>query len=143
MSEYAEAASPQLSWGAVPNTRSYAVIMEDPDAKPLAPIVHWLIWNIPGSLTQLAQGVQKQGRLSDPDGVLQGRNTRGSLGYTGPHPPIGELEHHYHIEVFALDTIPAVPAGADRDSLLSQMNGHVVAKGEIIGRYAQANNPPP
>jgi Raf kinase inhibitor-like YbhB/YbcL family protein len=143
MSEYAEAASPQLSWTSLPNARSYAVIMEDPDAKPAAPIVHWIIWNIPASLTQLPQGVQKQGRLSEPDGVLQGRNTRGSLGYTGPHAPIGDAEHHYHIQVFALDTVPAVPAGADRDSLLSQMNGHVLAKGELVGRYAQAGNPSP
>jgi Raf kinase inhibitor-like YbhB/YbcL family protein len=143
MSEYAEAASPQISWSALSNARSYAVIMEDPDAKPLAPIVHWLIWNIPGSLTQLPQGVQKQGRLSDPDGVMQGRNTRGSLGYTGPHAPIGEAPHHYHIQVFALDADLAAPPGSDRDTVLMQMNGHVIAKGEIVGLYSQSSNPAP
>ena len=142
-SEYAEAASPQLSWERVPNARSYAVIMEDPDAKPSAPIVHWIIWNIPAPLTQLPQGVQKQGRLSDPDGILQGRNTCGSLGYTGPHAPIGDAEHHYHIQVFALDDMLSVPAGADRDALLAQMDGHVIVKGELVGRYAQASNPAP
>jgi Raf kinase inhibitor-like YbhB/YbcL family protein len=142
-SEYAEAASPQLSWSAVPNAHSYVVIMEDPDAKPLAPIVHWLMWSIPATVTRLPQGVQKQGRLSDPEGILQGRNTRGSLGYTGPHAPIGESEHHYHIQVFALDGGLSVPPGADRDTLLAQMSGHVIAKGELVGRYAQASNPPP
>jgi Raf kinase inhibitor-like YbhB/YbcL family protein len=143
MSEYAEAASPQLTWSAVPNARSYALIMEDPDAKPLAPIVHWVMWNIPASLTQLPQGVQKQGRLSDPDGILQGRNTRGSLGYTGPHAPVGEPEHHYHIQVFALDGMLTAPAGGDRDTLLAQMSGHVIAKGELVGLYSQTSNPPP
>jgi Raf kinase inhibitor-like YbhB/YbcL family protein len=143
MSEYAEAASPQLTWAAAARGRSYAIIMEDPDAKPLAPIVHWLIWNIPASITQLPQGVQKQGRLSDPDGILQGRNTRGSLGYTGPHAPVGEADHHYHIQVFALDTLLNAPAGSDRDAVLAQMSGHVIAKGEIIGLYSQTANPPP
>jgi Raf kinase inhibitor-like YbhB/YbcL family protein len=143
LSEYAEAASPQLTWSAVPNARSYVVIMEDPDAKPLAPIVHWLIWNIPASLTQLPQGIQKQGRLSDPEGILQGRNTRGSLGYTGPHAPVGDTEHHYHVQVFALDDALSVPAGGNRDMMLAQMDGHVIAKGELVGRYAQTTNPPP
>jgi Raf kinase inhibitor-like YbhB/YbcL family protein len=143
VSEYAEAASPQLAWSAVANAKSYVVIMEDPDAKPQAPIVHWVIWDIPASLTQLPQGIQKQGRLSDPVGVLQGRNTRGSLGYTGPHAPVGDPEHHYHIQVFALDGALDVPAGSDRDVLLSRMDGHVIAKGELVGRYAQASNPAP
>jgi Raf kinase inhibitor-like YbhB/YbcL family protein len=142
-SEYAEAASPALAWTPLANARSYAVIMEDPDAKPFAPIVHWIVWNIPASITQLPQGIQKQARLSDPDGVLQGRNTRGSVGYYGPRPPVGEAEHHYHIQVFALDTTIDVPGGSDRDTLLSQMKGHVVAKGELEGRYAQATNPAP
>jgi Raf kinase inhibitor-like YbhB/YbcL family protein len=142
-SEYAEAASPQLTWSAVPNARSYAVIMEDPDATPQAPVVHWVMWNIPTSLTHLPQGVQKQGRLSDPAGVLQGRNTRGSLGYTGPHAPVGDPEHHYHLQIFALDGTVDVPAGSDRDTLLSKMAGHVIAQGELIGRYTQASNPAP
>jgi Raf kinase inhibitor-like YbhB/YbcL family protein len=142
-SEYAESASPALAWTTVPNARSYAVIMEDPDAKPQSPIVHWVIWNIPASITQLPQGVQKQARLTDPDGVLQGRNTRGSVGYSGPHAPVGDPEHHYHIQVFALDVALNVPGGSDRDSVLAQMRGHVVAKGELVGRYAQAGNPAP
>jgi Raf kinase inhibitor-like YbhB/YbcL family protein len=143
VSEYAEAASPQVTWTSVAGARSYALMMEDPDAKPSAPIVHWVMWNIPASLTQLPQGVQKQGRLSDPEGVLQGRNTRGSLGYTGPHAPVGDPDHYYHIEVFALDGSLPVPAGSSRDAVLAQMQGHVIAKGELVGRYSQASNPAP
>jgi Raf kinase inhibitor-like YbhB/YbcL family protein len=117
--------------------------MEDPDAKPQTPIVHWLIWNIPASITQLSQGIQKQARLSEPDGIFQGRNTRGSVGYTGPHAPVGDPVHRYHIQVFALDTALDLPGGSDRDALLSKMSGHVIAKGEIVGLYSQANNPSP
>jgi Raf kinase inhibitor-like YbhB/YbcL family protein len=143
LSEYAESASPQLAWTPATQARSYVVIMEDPDAKPQAPIVHWLIWNIPASITQLSQGTQKQARLSEPDGILQGRNTRGSVGYTGPHAPVGDPAHHYHIQVFALDAVLDLPGGSDRDTLLAKMSGHVIAKGELVGLYSQAKNPAP
>jgi Raf kinase inhibitor-like YbhB/YbcL family protein len=142
-SEYAESASPALAWSAVAHAATYAVIMEDPDAKPQAPVVHWIIWNIPAVLNQLPQGVQKQARLTEPDGVLQGRNTRGSLGYSGPHAPVGDPVHHYHIQVFALDAAPDAPGGSDRDTLISKMKGHVIAKGELVGLYSQAANPAP
>jgi Raf kinase inhibitor-like YbhB/YbcL family protein len=143
LSEYAEAASPQLAWTAAAKAQSYVVIMEDPDAKPQAPIVHWLMWNIPASIRQLPQGIQKQARLSDPDGILQGRNTRGSVGYTGPHAPVGDPVHHYHVQVFALDIALDLPGGSDRDTLLAKMKGHVLGKGELVGLYSQANNPAP
>jgi Raf kinase inhibitor-like YbhB/YbcL family protein len=143
LSEYAESASPQLTWTSIANARSYVVIMEDPDAKPQAPVVHWLIWDIPGSMTQLPQGVQKQARLTEPDGVFQGRNTRGSVGYSGPHAPVGDTPHHYYVQVFALDTMLDLSGGSDRDALLSKMTGHVIAKGELIGLYSQATNPAP
>jgi Raf kinase inhibitor-like YbhB/YbcL family protein len=143
LTEYAESASPQLAWTAVPRAMTYVVIMEDPDAKPQAPVVHWTMWNIPGSRTQLAQGIQKQARLTEPEGVLQGRNTRGSVGYSGPHAPVGDPVHHYHIQVFALDASLDAPGGSDRDTLLMKMNGHVIAKGELVGLYRQAANPAP
>jgi len=140
-SEYADGVSPALSWKAMPNAKSYAIVMEDPDAKPVTPFVHWLAWNIPGAVTSLPEGVQEQPRLTDPDGVLQGRNTRGSLGYYGPKPPVGEAAHHYHFQVYALDAMLDVPFGADRDTLLKAMQGHVIGKGEIVGRYAQKQKP--
>jgi len=140
-SEYADGVSPALSWKAVPNAKSYAIIMEDPDSKPVTPTVHWLAWNIPGTITSVPEGVQEQPRLSDPDGVLQGRNTRGSMGYYGPKPPVGEPAHHYHFQVYALDTMLDVPFGSDRDTLLKAMQGHVIGKGEIVGKYGQKQKP--
>jgi len=141
-SEYADGVSPALAWSAVPNAQSYAIIMEDPDAKPALPFVHWVAWNIPAGVTRLPEGVQEQPRLTEPEGVLQGRNTRGSTGYYGPRPPVGEAAHHYHFQVFALDTQLDVPFGADRDQVLAAMQGHVLAKGELTGQYMQAQKPP-
>jgi Raf kinase inhibitor-like YbhB/YbcL family protein len=142
LSDYAEAASPQLTWAGVKGARSYAIVMEDPDAKPIKPIVHWVVWNIPADLTSLPGGLQKQARLTAPDGVLQGRTTHGSVGYYGPKPPIGDAPHHYHIQILALDTMLEVPGGSDRDTVLKGIQGHVLAKGELVGQYEQASNPP-
>jgi Raf kinase inhibitor-like YbhB/YbcL family protein len=141
-SEYADGVSPPLAWAAVPNAKSYALIMEDPDAKPALPFIHWVAWNIPADVTRLPEGVQEQPRLTEPEGVLQGRNTRGSTGYYGPRPPVGEAAHRYHFQVFALDTKLEVPFGADRDQVLAAMQGHVLAKGEIVGKYKQEQKPP-
>jgi Raf kinase inhibitor-like YbhB/YbcL family protein len=140
-SEYADGVSPPLSWSAVAGAKSYVVIAEDPDA-PQKPFVHWLAWNIPASVTSLPEGLQEQPRLTEPEGVLQGRNTRGSFGYYGPRPPVGDSAHHYHFQVFALDTILTLPFGADRDKLLQAIQGHVLAKGEVVGGYAQSQQPP-
>jgi Raf kinase inhibitor-like YbhB/YbcL family protein len=140
-SEYADGVSPALSWTAVPNAKSYAVIMEDPDAKPVTPFVHWLAWNIPAAITSLPEGLQEQPRLTEPDGVLQGRTTRGTIGWTGPRPPVGDPPHHYHFQIYALDAMLDVPWGAERDTLLDAMKGHVLAKGELLGTYAQKQKP--
>ena len=139
-SEYADGVSPPLSWSKVEGAKSYAVIMEDPDA-PQKPFVHWLAWNVPATVTSLPEGLQEQPRLTEPEGVLQGRTTRGSTGYYGPRPPVGDPAHHYHFQVFALDTVLALPFGADRDQLLNAMQGHVLAKGELVGRYRQQQEP--
>ncbi len=141
-SDYADGVSPQLEWTAVPNAKSYAVVVEDPDSKPVAPFVHWLAWNIPSTLTRLPEGLQEQPRLTEPDGVLQGKGTRGSPGYYGPHPPVGDPPHRYLFQVFALDTVLDVPAGADRETLVAAMRGHVVAQGRLTGLYAQEVKPP-
>lgn len=140
-SEYADGVSPQLSWSAVPNAKSYAVIMEDPDSKPITPFVHWLAWNIPAGVTQLSEGLQEQLRLTEPEGVLQGATTRGSPGYYGPRPPVMDPPHRYHFQVFALDAVLDVPPGASRDQLLAAMRGRVLAKGQLVGTFQQQQNP--
>ena len=140
-SEYADGVSPALIWSPVPNAQSYVLIMEDPDAKPITPFVHWLAWNIPGHVTQLPEGLQEQLRLTEPDGVLQGQTTRGSPGYYGPRPPVGDRDHRYHFQILALDTVLDLPAGADREKLLKAVEGHVIGKGNLVGTYRQTVQP--
>lgn len=140
-SEYAEGVSPALRWSAVPGAMSYAIVMEDPDAKPITPFVHWVAWNIPAHVNMLPEGLQEQGRLTEPEGVMQGKTTRGSLGYYGPRPPVGDAPHAYHFQVLALDTQLSLPAGASRDEVLAAARGHVIGKGELVGRYQQTVAP--
>jgi Raf kinase inhibitor-like YbhB/YbcL family protein len=116
-------------------------VLEDPDAKPVTPFVHWLAWNIPAHVTNLPEGLQEQLRLTEPEGVLQGLNTRGSPGYYGPKPPVMDAPHRYFFQVFALDTFLQVPPGADRDQLLAAMAGHVLAKGRLMGTFQQQTQP--
>lgn len=131
--------SPPLAWGAGPaGTRAWAIIVDDPDAAT-KPTTHWVAWNIPAAATSLAEGVPGRPRLED--GMRQGSATNGATGWTGPHPPVGDRPHSYHFQLFALDQPLALEAGADRKALLAAMQGHVVAKGELIGRYGQPQPP--
>ena len=135
-SDYGEGVSPPLAWQAVEGAVSYALVMEDPDAAKPKPFVHWVAWNIAGSMTTLPEGIDTQPRLTDPEDMRQGRNSRGSTGYFGPRPPVGTGIHHYHFQLFALDTMLDVDPGADRDTLLSKMQGHVLGKARLVGTYA-------
>lgn len=138
-SSYDRGASFPFAWSEGPTgTRSYAVVVEDPDAKGAAPFVHWTVWNIPAQATHLPRGVPKRARLDDPPGALQGMTSAGEVGYFGPRPPAGDPSHHYHLEVFALDRLLDLPAGADRDALLAALGGHVLASGELVGTFERA-----
>ncbi len=140
-SEYFDGVSPALAWDAVKGAKSYALIVEDPDAKSITPFVHWVAWNIPATLTTLPEGLQEQPRLTEPEGLLQGKTSRGSVGYLGPRPPVGEPPHHYHFQLLALDTVLDVPFGAERDEVLAAAKGHVIAKGVLTGTYQQKTRP--
>lgn len=140
-SEYYDGVSPPLQWSAVVGAKSYAIIVEDPDAKPTTPFVHWTAWNLATDQLSLPEGMAEQMRLTEPEGVLQGATSRGTVGYLGPRPPVGDAPHHYHFQVFALDTMLNVPPGAERDVLLGAMAGHVLAKGERVGTYQQKDKP--
>lgn len=140
-SEYHDGLSPPLQWTAVEGAKSYLVICEDPDAKPVTPFVHWVAWNIPATVTALPEGLQEQLRLTEPEDLRQGKTSRHSIGYMGPKPPVGDPPHHYHFQVFALDTVLDVAPGADRDAVLAAAKGHVLAKGRIVGTYRQERAP--
>lgn len=130
--------SPPLQWQAGPEgTRSYALIMEDPDAPKDTPFVHWLLYNLPAEVTALDEAIPGTPRLEQLQGALQGRNDRGTIGYYGPRPPEGDPAHHYHVQVFALDRMLDLPFGASRAELLEAMRGHVLGQGEVVGTYSR------
>ena len=128
--------SPPLEWAEGPEgTASYALIMEDPDVQQDPPFVHWIAYNIPPDVTALEEAVPGSPRLLKPEGMLQGANERGSVGYFGPRPPTEDPAHNYHIQLFALDTVLDLPHGASRADFLAAIEGHVLAAGEIVGTY--------
>lgn len=127
--------SPALSWsGLPPATKSLALIVDDPDAPdPAAPQrtwVHWVLYNIPATASGLAQGV-RQHEL--PIGTLEGSNDWRRTGYGGPCPPIGK--HRYFFKLYALDTVLPDLGKPSKGNLEKAMQGHIVAKAELVGLY--------
>ena len=121
---------PGLSWTAGPaGTRSYVVIMQDPDAiRDRMPILHWTMFNIPAGVTRLEVGV-----TTPPEGASNGPSLSGTnQPYRGPHTPPGR-KHHYHLQIFALDSTLSADAGGSYPALTQAMSAHVLAKGELVG----------
>lgn len=127
-------ASPPLEWSGVPaGAQSLAVIADDPDA-PAGDWVHWLVYDLPPSLTQLPAGIPEGGRLSR--GGSQGRTDFGALGYGGPCPPSGT--HRYFFKLYALDSVLRLKPGATKKELLQAMQGRVLAEGRLMGTYRRS-----
>ena len=119
--------SPPLSWSGAPDgTRSFALIVEDPDA---GGFVHWVVAGIPGESERLDEGA------SGSDGLVEGRNSFGKTGWGGPCPPSGE--HRYVFTLYALSQAPPVQKRFDAAALRDAMGGNVLAAGELIGRYSR------
>jgi Raf kinase inhibitor-like YbhB/YbcL family protein len=133
--DYGGKTSPPLEWSGVPEgAKSVALIVDDPDAPRPTPYVHWVLYKLAATVTRLPEDVPKAPRPDSLGGALQGKSDNGSVGYFGPRPPPGG-PHHYHFQVFALDNVPALDPGATKDRLLGAMNGHVLAKGQLVGTY--------
>ena len=134
-SAYGQNFSPVISWSKGPEgTKSYVLLMEDPDASTATPFVHWIAYNVPADVTKLEEGVPGTHALSKPEGARQGVNSRGSFGYFGPKPP-ADGDHHYHFQLFALDTTLDLKPGAGRKEVLDAMTGHVLAQGKLVGVF--------
>ena len=129
---YGDGVSPALQWTRVEGARSYALLVEDPDAHGPQPFVHWVAWNIPADASSLPEGVPERATPARPAGMQQGRNGRDASGWVGPRPPPGDPPHHYHFEVFALDAPLQLPADADRDALIAAIGPHLLGSGELI-----------
>jgi Raf kinase inhibitor-like YbhB/YbcL family protein len=119
--------SPELQISSVPNeAKSLLLIVDDPDA-PRGLFRHWIVWNIDPKTTRVAEN-------SAPTAGVQGINDFGKRNYGGPCPPSGT--HRYFFKIFALDTKLELKPGARRAELDTAMRGHILAQGELMGRYS-------
>jgi Raf kinase inhibitor-like YbhB/YbcL family protein len=126
-------ASPSLKWeGAPSNTKSFALICDDPDA-PVGTWVHWVIYNIPAGTTELPEGVAKSDTLAG--GARQGVNDFGKVGYNGPMPPRGHGKHRYFFKLYALKTELDLKPRATKAQLEATMKGQILAQVELVGTY--------
>jgi Raf kinase inhibitor-like YbhB/YbcL family protein len=128
--------SPPLQWGSAPEgTQSFVVIVDDPDApdpaKPEMVYLHWLVYDIPAGVHNLAADASD----SLPDGAHQGKNQERKAEWTPACPPTGR--HRYFHRVYALDTTLGDLDEPDRATLEAAMKGHVLATGHIVGTYAK------
>jgi Raf kinase inhibitor-like YbhB/YbcL family protein len=129
-----ENVSPPLAWTDPPGgTRSYAVICHDPDAPLVSPgtygYVHWVLYNLPGSTTSLAEGT---------DAGTSGANDAGATGWTGCAPPPGHGTHHYFFWVFALDRELDLEPGLTLWELLGRIEPHIIGMNRLVGTYKRS-----
>jgi len=118
--------------GAPDNTVSYAVIMHDIEVAlggGTGDVTHWVAFNIPSP--NIPEG-------SLPEGSVQGNNIRNQPGYMGSGAPMRDRYHHYVFEFYALSENLDLPEGATREQVMQAMQGKVVAKAALVGRYANA-----
>jgi hypothetical protein len=126
--------SPAFAWSGAPDgAAAFAIVCHDPDAPLVTPghygYVHWVLYNIPGSVTELPEGV---------DAYTSGKNDFGNTGYGGPMPPEGHGLHHYFFWILALDTDAELPAGLTLWELLERVESNVVAMNRLVGTYTRS-----
>lgn len=125
-----ENVSPAIEWSGAPaNAKSFALILDDPDA-PGGLFTHWLLWNIPASSHSLSENFKASGHET------AGENDFGKRGYGGPCPPSGT--HRYYFRLYALD-VPSVSIkpGARRANIDRAIHGHIVEQAEYMGKYSK------
>jgi Raf kinase inhibitor-like YbhB/YbcL family protein len=124
--------SPPIAWTGVPRgTKSFVLICNDPDA-PNGNWIHWIVYNIPSDVRNLAGNYPKQSKQGD--GTLQAKTSFGTAGYGGPCPPAGV--HRYFFSIYALDTkLDLDPGTANYMEVVKAMQGHVKGFGQVMGRF--------
>jgi len=126
--------SPDLTWtGAPANTQSFVITEFDPDAPTGVGFWHWVLFNVPSTVTSIAAGAG-----TNPPSGTSGLNDYGNLGYGGPCPPVGDGVHHYHFTVSALDTVlTSMPVSTTGAYLTFNTDGHIIAQGTYLGLYSR------
>ena len=126
--------SPELTWRDAPaGSVTFALIADDP-AAPAGTWTHWVLYDLPASITHLPEAVPKIDEL--PTGGRQGRNDFHKIGYGGPCPPPGK-PHRYFFNLFALDSKLSLKPGAGRAELERAMKGHIIGRAEWMGKYGR------
>jgi Raf kinase inhibitor-like YbhB/YbcL family protein len=127
--------SPALTWNDPPaGTQSLALIVDDPDA-PMGTWVHWVLFNIKSDTRNLQEDLPITGKNVDPNAIYVGKNSSGRIGYDGPCPPSGT--HRYYFKLYALDTTINLLPGATKEQVLKEMEGHILAQGELMGTFSK------
>lgn len=120
-----------LKWSDPPEgTKSIVLISDDPDA-PVGTWVHWVVYNIPPAVKEFPENVPPSQTLEN--GAIQGMTDFGRIGYGGPCPPSGT--HRYYFKLYALDTMLDIGPGATKKQVVDTMKGHVLAEGQLMGKY--------
>jgi Raf kinase inhibitor-like YbhB/YbcL family protein len=130
--------SPALAWSGAPSdTKSFALLVHDPDAPTGSGWWHWVVYNIPPTTTSLAAGAGDAKKTLMPAGTVQGRNDYGGIGYGGPCPPPGK-PHHYHFRVYALK-VPKLEVPADASPAMIGFNAraNALAEAELVALYGR------
>jgi Raf kinase inhibitor-like YbhB/YbcL family protein len=124
--------SPELSWSGAPEgTKTFALVLHDPDAPHPGGYTHWVAFNIPATVNHVAENAPKN--TAFPRGGVQGKNDAGKNGYTGPCPPSGT--HRYNFHLYAVDGHLELSPAADKQALEKALKGHVLGQTELMGRY--------
>lgn len=130
-----ENVSPPLSWSNAPaGTKSYALLMVDPEGRQGLGVIHWVAYGIPASVTGFAEG--ETSKLSDK--YVAGKGTQGLGHYLGPCTPPATGMHHYTFTLIATDLDPkALPPGLTRDQLLAKLEGHTKGAAGLVGLFGR------
>jgi Raf kinase inhibitor-like YbhB/YbcL family protein len=131
--------SPQLSWSGFPEgTKSFAVTVFDPDAPTHSGFWHWVVANIPVSVTELPSGAGDKDNPQLPEGAIQLRNDGGFAGYVGAAPPSGHGAHRYFVVVHAVDT-DTLDVDPDTTPAVLGFNlfFHTLARATLVATYEQ------
>lgn len=130
--------SPQLSWkGAPAGTKAFAITMYDPDAPTGSGWWHWVVYNIPASVTSLPTGAGDKSKNLLPVGAASGNTDFGSPGYGGPCPPPGDKPHRYVLTVYALDDTLSIPQGVTAAYIGFNIHAHTLGKATLMANYGR------
>ena len=132
-----EGCSPPIEWlGVPPEAQAVVLLVEDADSPTPEPLVHAIVWDLPGADAALPEGALNS-KKDERNSEAMGQNSFFNATYLPPDPPPGHGTHRYVFQVFALDAVPRFESPPGRSTLLGHIRGHVLAKGLLIGTYAR------